>query len=84
LNNTLKHAKATEIDIHIYFEKEKFKIDYQDDGIGFDMNSVASKDGRGLTNIYNRIDYISGKVDLESKPGVGTHVKIEVERKYLA
>lgn len=83
LNNTLKHAEATKIDIQLYFDKDLLVVDYHDNGIGFDINSVKNNEGRGLTNINNRIDYISGRIDFGSESGKGMQVRIEVDRKYL-
>lgn len=83
LNNTLKHAEATKIDIQLCFDRELLVVDYRDNGVGFDINSVKTSERRGLTNINNRIDYISGRIDFESEPGTGMQVRIEVDRKYL-
>ena len=84
INNTIKHADADRIDIQMYFEKNKLFIDYADDGVGFELKPLSDSESRGLTNIYSRINYISGKIEFESKPGNGTKVKIIVNKKYLA
>jgi signal transduction histidine kinase len=83
INNTLKHANAKIIDIKLSFVEKKLMIDYYDNGKGFDPGEVSNTEKRGLTNIYSRINYISGKINLESKPGKGTRVRIMVEERFL-
>lgn len=83
MNNTIKHADAKRIDIKMVYEKNILLIYYSDNGKGFNPESFSNIEKRGLTNIYKRIDYISGKIDLKSSPGKGIQVKIEVNEKYL-
>lgn len=80
VNNTLKHASAKSIQIFLLRTGETLSLVYSDDGIGFDVSSaLASRDGgMGLANIINRIESIKGSVHLESTPGKGFQVKLEV------
>jgi signal transduction histidine kinase len=83
INNTLKHAASSSIDIEIH-EKEKFiNISYSDNGKGFDVEKTMSdpQKGLGLNNIANRIKTIGGKCNFQSALDKGTQVNIEVNYK---
>ena len=55
---------------------ETFKISVEDDGIGFDKNSVGSK-SVGIKNARFRLEkMIQGRLDIESSPGIGTKATI--------
>ena len=80
LQNILKHANATEINIDV-FEKDVtlFAISIQDNGVGFDVeaNKKQTKEtGIGLTNMFNRAKLIGGEIIIESEIGKGTIVSL--------
>jgi len=86
LNNTIKHAEANHVDISMYFDEQFLLIDYLDDGKGFEMdekNMAKNNSQRGLVNIFNRINYINGNINLKSSIGDGICVKIWIDKKYL-
>jgi len=63
INNTLKHAQATKIDIKLNFINDELVLVYEDNGIGFDIKKYSenSQVGMGLRNITNRIKSINGR-----------------------
>lgn len=75
LSNTLKHAKATVVDIEIRIEDELI-FHYQDNGNGF--NSKRSFTGIGLKNIENRVHKLNGKLTVESNAHKGTFYFISI------
>jgi len=80
INNTLKHAQASEIDISIQLNNDILEIIYGDNGIGFDTDRTLSHTiGLGLFNMKYRIEAINGIFTLRSKPGEGTKIKIQLE-----
>lgn len=80
INNTIKHANAQNISIEINCKKNNdLKIQYKDDGVGFDISEVISKSiGHGLHNIRSRIQAIRGIISIQSKPNKGIDVKIVI------
>jgi signal transduction histidine kinase len=83
LNNTLKHAKATRIDISINFTNNKrFILQMEDNGIGFDVNekinSPTSSGGVGLKSMANRAKLIGADFTITSEKEKGTKVIINV------
>lgn len=70
INNTLKHAEATQITILLRTTPTYLGISIKDNGKGFD--SGLSKKGLGLSNIEMRTQSLGGKYKLRSKKGKGT------------
>ncbi|HKL08639.1 MAG TPA: PAS domain S-box protein [Bacteroidales bacterium] len=62
LNNTLKHARAKNIDVNLQYSNGELQLCYKDDGIGLDKKhlSSAKAQGMGLFNIINRVNSIQG------------------------
>ena len=75
-SNTMKHSKATTLDVDIQYEKPLLKIAAKDNGVGFDPLSVNAKAGIGLANIKNRAALVGAMVKLFSQPGKGTQFNL--------
>lgn len=83
LSNIRKHSKATLVDIHIEQLQEKFTLSIRDNGIGFDHALLAQKkrDGHiGTFIMEERADKANGVLTIESNPGFGTTVFLEIQR----
>ncbi len=76
INNVAKHAKAMNIVIQLLYHKDSLSISVEDDGIG--MDTSKSTEGLGMKNIRNRIKYLDGTFNLESKLNNGTLFMIEI------
>ncbi len=80
--NIKKHSKANKISISLSNDNNNLILNISDDGIGFDINNLSDSDKKimrfGLLNITERIDFINGKIDLNSEPGKGTAFIITV------
>ena len=77
INNTLKYAKASEVNIVLKNCTTFIEIEYDDNGVGFDMETVMKKpDGNGLTNIKNRLSALNGDFKIFSKPNEGVNIRI--------
>ena len=72
INNTIKHASASEIQIKIETDGNLLQIHYQDNGKGFDINDeTINTRGIGLFNIKSRIEKLGGNIQLSTSPGNG-------------
>ena len=78
VNNVIKHANADVLDISLVKEPNEIIATIEDNGQGFETSSNAGKDGIGLKNIFTRIEFLKGTVDLSSAPGRGTQIAIYV------
>ena len=82
VNNVIKHAKASQLDISIHHNpNEGTDVLIEDNGQGFELDKALQKDGIGLQNISNRIQYLGGSVDWDTSPGNGTVVSIHIPAK---
>ena len=84
LNNIVKHAAASAIDIDIHYNSGKLKIEILDNGQGFDPaiidKTTNQRKGIGLHNMFNRISLVNGKIHFNTQPGKGTLVQIEITK----
>jgi PAS domain S-box-containing protein len=80
INNIIRHAAASTIHIRLQSDAESLGLVITDNGKGFDP-SDNDKKGLGLTNIINRVDLFNGRMDLQSAPGKGCTVLVDVPLK---
>ncbi len=82
IGNARKHAQADNIDVRLFVEGGNFVAEIEDDGAGFDVDSVQvrydERGSLGMLNMYERADLIGGKLDIVSAPGEGTRIRITV------
>lgn len=78
LNNTMKHAAARTAIVQVGHTAEGTSITVEDDGKGFDPLILKGARGIGWTNIQSRISYLKGRWDVQSEPGKGTSIHIEI------
>lgn len=77
LQNVLKHANATRVDISVTYSDERLIIIMVDDGVGFDQKQMEFG-GLGLHNITTRTSLIGGQADIHSAPEHGTTITLEI------
>ena len=78
INNTMKHASATNVNIQLVNQNGHLEITVEDDGSGFDVDMLRTSGGIGWKNIRNRIDYLKGTIDIQSELNKGTTVNIYI------
>lgn len=81
LNNTVKHANAKTVWIRAWQNKGILFCSVRDDGVGFDAPCVPSETGSrglGLVAMRERVSAIGGTLQIESKPGRGTEVRLQL------
>jgi signal transduction histidine kinase len=78
LNNTLKHAAASEALVQLIKEGGRLSILVEDNGKGFETAALNTHKGAGWANIRSRVDYLQGHLDVNSEPGKGTTVTIDI------
>lgn len=78
LQNTLKHAEATDVWLSILCESNILFLRYRDNGRGVDTTLLSKKNGNGLVNMRQRIELLKGTYQLTSAENAGTTVEISV------
>ncbi|HWI90315.1 MAG TPA: response regulator [Flavisolibacter sp.] len=79
MNNILKHAKASNVHIHLSSCPEGTELSINDDGRGFDP--ATKKNGVGFYNISNRVKLFNGSLIIDSSPGRGVLLSVHIQSK---
>jgi len=74
--NVLNHADAKKLEVRLENMEGKAVLFISDDGVGFDMNKKNALDHFGLTGMQERARIIGGILEIQSKPGGGTKIKL--------
>lgn len=85
VTNVIKHAEANNVVLSLEFSDAAIRIDVEDDGKGFDVGAVGVRtdqiQGVGLLGMKERVMLLGGKFDIQSQPGSGTHITVQVALK---
>ena len=76
LKNILKYSQAKQVDIFLQIKNEQVQLIVKDDGVGFDMKKTNT--GVGLASIRDRAKYYNGKMEINTAPGKGCEVIVNI------
>ncbi len=80
LVNVTKHARARSVRVSIRRQGPEIQIAVEDDGVGFDVSTVSvhsvKSEAFGIFNIRERLQYLGGRLMIDSEPGRGTRVTL--------
>jgi signal transduction histidine kinase len=72
--NAAKHAQATEVTVAVDADDTVVRVSVTDDGVG----GAALGGGSGLIGLVDRVEALGGRLTLDSPPGRGTALSIEL------
>ncbi len=81
LTNVARHAQASTVNMVISELPDAVRMEVNDDGKSFDvLHTLASKTNRrlGLLGMRERVEMVGGTLAIESSPGQGTSVRVEI------
>lgn len=78
VSNALKHAEANNIQIRLSFDPQKVSLSIEDDGHGLAHKDERLPRGFGLASLRERAKRAGGEATIQSEPGAGTHIVVEV------
>ena len=78
LNNMVKHSGAQHIMVVLNASENSFILAFSDDGVGFDTDEKKNSGGAGLLNLQHRAKLINAQLTMQSSPGNGSRVTIEL------
>ena len=76
LVNARRHSDARCVDVTLSVDRREVRAEVADDGLGFDPSAV--REGVGLAGMRERASALGGRLEIESAPGEGTSVRVEV------
>jgi PAS domain S-box-containing protein len=83
INNTIKHANASQIDINLTRKEGKLLLDYRDNGQGFDLQEAIEKGDNhmGVKNIISRVRSLNGVFNFRNtSSGIEIHIAVDVQQ----
>ncbi len=82
LNNTVRHSRATRARINLDLSSNPITLTVEDNGCGFEPGSILKPNARvrawGLLGMQERVELVGGKLEIESAPGRGTRLVVEI------
>lgn len=82
INNSIKHANASTIDITLAINQQKLQLDYRDDGSGFDLQQAIDKGDNhmGVKNIISRVRSMNGIFNFRNtSPGIQINIAVDLQ-----
>lgn len=77
LNNIIKHANATEVIIQCVRDQSRLSVIVEDNGQGFNTADAEAGNHAGIKTVKNRVDYLKGRMTIDSQKNVGTTVMMD-------
>jgi two-component system, NarL family, sensor kinase len=77
LSNAVRHAEATDVRLELGFSPQELVLCVRDNGVGFDPET-HTREGQGLQSMRDRASQIGADLDVTSRPGEGTRVRLWV------
>jgi signal transduction histidine kinase len=77
LMNIVKHARAANVTVTLQLSGSRLLLGVKDDGLGFDCSRY--REGFGLANIRQRVNYLRGNFQITSSSGCGTYCEISLD-----
>lgn len=78
VSNSIKHSKASRIDISLLFDCENIELNLCDNGNGFKIDKLTLTKGNGLTNIRSRVESLNGDIIMDSVLDKNTLFKVTI------
>ena len=78
INNAARHAGCSHVNVALTSDRTHLALSVVDDGRGFD--ATTDVDGNGLGSMHTRAERLGARLDITSRPGGGTSVRLEVKK----
>ncbi len=86
INNTVKHANASDIYIELAYLHSALVCHYRDNGIGFEIKGQLPNEqerGMGISNIISRVKSLGGELAINTSPGNGFEIRLVIQTSIL-
>jgi len=79
LSNVERHSAASRVDVTWTCDGHHGRMEIRDDGVGFEVKKTSDASPSGMITMRERANAIGARLVVESEPGEGTRVAVEVE-----
>lgn len=76
LQNALRHGRSKHVFVQLSWMPENILLTIEDDGQGFDQTAISN--GLGLRSMRSRVDFMKGRMHIDSQRGEGTSIEVMV------
>jgi signal transduction histidine kinase len=80
VTNVIRHAQARSLALRLALEGDTWRFTLSDDGHGFDTADAGLRGSHGLTGMRQRVRALGGRLEIESRPGAGTTLRVTIPR----
>jgi signal transduction histidine kinase len=78
LRNSKKHSGAAKAQVRLRRVGDKLLVSVSDEGVGFDLHDLGTKEGLGIRSMEERAYVLEGQFEIHSKPGQGTRIDASI------
>jgi signal transduction histidine kinase len=78
MNNVIKHAHASEVTVQLVMYQDYLNVSIEDNGKGFEYHENNSAYGLGMTNMISRVNFLKGKLNIDSALNRGTTLMVDI------
>lgn len=78
IRNALKYSQCSQVSVQLYEYEDQLSLTIEDDGIGLKLDKTMEEKGIGLKSIRSRTKAISGQIEIDSKPGKGVTITLDI------
>ena len=78
LHNAAKYSGQKDFEVHLKGSSGELELEVLDRGVGFDPSSQKTANGLGLVSMRERVQILSGTIDIDSMPNAGTRIRVRV------
>ena len=78
LGNVARHSQATQVKLQVDISAKEVRVNVEDNGKGFEIESLGEKGGMGLKLIQERVEMLGGDMQIHSVVGQGTHINFRI------
>ena len=85
IQNTIKHASASNVSLMIHYHENRIVIQYFDDGVGFDPEDSNKMNGMGISNMHSRLKALNGEIEFKRilPKGMMTSMTLKTKHKSM-
>lgn len=78
VQNAVRHGKAIHVSIDLTVKNGQLVLCVEDNGKGFEIQTITVDKGMGLTTMRQRVELLKGILDIDGGPGRGTKIRVEI------